>query len=410
MSTERVVVIGGGQAGLQAAASLRERGFGGPVTLLAGEGRLPYQRPPLSKGYLAGQDQDGDLLLRPASFFAAHGIELVCGDPAARIGRRAREVELCSGRRIGYQRAVLATGARPRPLPVPGAGLAGVFTLRSLADAGRLRSELRPGRRLVVIGGGMIGFELAATAAGRGLAVTVVEALPQAMARVASGELAGYLTGEQRRHGVTVLLGRTVSALLPGPDGRVGSVTLTTGEQLAADLAVVAIGVQPDDRLAREAGLATGDGVLVDEQLCSSDPAIYAIGDCARYPSAQAGGQVRLESVQNAADHGRHVAAGVCGAPGRYARVPWFWSDQHGAVVQIAGLTDGYDRTAVAGAPAEGRFSVLCFRGRRLLGVESVNRPADHIRARRLIAEAGPGLAPQDAAAALTGPSGRPAP
>jgi 3-phenylpropionate/trans-cinnamate dioxygenase ferredoxin reductase subunit len=404
MSTEPVVVIGGGQAGLQAAASLRDNGYSGPMTLLAGEGTLPYQRPPLSKGYLAGQDGDGDLPLRPESFYPEHGIELIRGDPAAGLHRRARQVELRSGARIGYQRAVLATGARPRELTVPGATLPGVFTLRTLADATRLRRELAPGRRLVVIGAGMIGFELAATAAGRGMAVTVVEALPRAMERVASGELAGYLTAEQRRNGVTVLLDRTVSALRAGPSGRVASVDLEDGERLPADLVVVAVGVVPDDRLARDAGLATGNGVLVDGLLRSSDPAVFAIGDCARYPCAQAGGdRVRLESVPNAAAHGRHVAAVLCGARDRYEGVPWFWSDQHGAVVQIAGLTGGHDHTAVAGSPADGRFSVFCFRGRRLVGVESVNRPADHIRARRLMAGGDPGVTPEDIAATGAG-------
>jgi 3-phenylpropionate/trans-cinnamate dioxygenase ferredoxin reductase subunit len=408
MSTQAVVIVGGGQAGFQAAASLRDSGFGGPVTLLAGEGVLPYQRPPLSKAYLrdpasgtsASPDHppDADVVLRPESFYASREIDLVLGDRAAGIDRDGQQVVLASGRRIRYQSLVLATGAQPRPLDVPGARLEGVLALRTVADADRLRRVLRPGCRLVVVGAGMIGFELAATARGLGLAVTVVEALPTAMTRVASAALSAHLTAEQRARGVRVLFDRSVSGISGSPAGHVSGVTLSDGEYLAADAVVVAVGVAPSVGLAREAGLDVEDGIVVDEHLRTGDPAIYAIGDCARYPSRHAGGRIRLESVQNAVGHARHAAASICGESRPYVSVPWFWTDQHDLKVQIAGVTQGHDQAVIAGEPASGRFSVFCFRERRLLGLESVNRPGEHLKARRLLAAEDPGVTPEDIA------------
>ncbi|MGK5627321.1 NAD(P)/FAD-dependent oxidoreductase [Streptomyces sp. URMC 123] len=382
---EQVVVVGGGQAGFQAVTSLRESGWTGRVALVAGEGVLPYLRPPLSKSFLIGPGEFRDVALRPESYFGDHGIDVHVGDRAVAIDRAEGRVVLASGRRLPYDRLVLALGARPRPLPVPGAALDGVQPLRSFADAAALRHRLAPGRRLVVIGGGLLGMETAAAARVQGVAVTVVEARERVMARSVSREVSAYLTAEHARNGVTVLVGRRVTALAGDARGRVRAVELADGTRLPADLVLIGTGVLPDTSLAASAGLAVGDGILVDEYLRTSDPAIHAIGDCARFPSRQAGGHIRLESVQNAMDQARYVAAGICGRPEPYVTVPWFWTDQYAVKVQIVGMSAGHDRAAVTGDPATGRFSVLCFRGHRLVAVESVNRPADHIRARRLL-------------------------
>jgi 3-phenylpropionate/trans-cinnamate dioxygenase ferredoxin reductase component len=385
MEAQTVVVVGGGQAGFQVAASLREGGHAGPVKLLAGEGVLPYQRPPLSKGYLIG-GPGAEVELRPQPFYASRGIDVVRGDPATLLDREERHVVLRSGRLEPYRWLVLATGAEPRALPVPGAHLDGVLALRTVKDADMLRRCLEPGRRLVVVGAGMIGLEVAATARKRGLHVTVVETLPVAMARVMSGLTAAHLTAEHRKHGVRIEFGCQVTAFCGDSAGHVRSVAMSDGRQLPADVVVVAVGVAPRTELAAQARLDIADGVVVDEYLRSSDPAIYAVGDCARYPSRHADAPLRLESVQNATSHGRHAAAGICGVLEPYQSVPWFWTDQYDIKVQIAGITHGHDSTVVAGQTAQGRFSVYCFRDGRLVGVESVNRPSDHFNARRLLA------------------------
>ncbi|MDB1089550.1 FAD-dependent oxidoreductase [Streptomyces sp. ACA25] len=398
-ATRQVVIAGAGQAGATAAAELRARGFTGSVTLVGAEEPLPYQRPPLSKGYLAGGTGTADLLLRPASFYADQDIELVLGDAAAAIDRDGQCLTLASGRQLRYDRLVLATGARPRPLPVPGAGLDGVLGLNTLTDAATLREGLADGLPLVVVGGGFIGLEAAATARALGQQVTVVEAGPRVMARAVSPTLSDHLTALHRGQGTRIMLGRDVVALHGDAAGRVRSVELDDRTLLPAGPVLVGIGVLPRTGLATAAGLAVGDGILVDRQLRTSDPAIHAIGDCARFPSPFARRQVRLESVQNATDQARCLAAVLCGEPEQYRAVPWFWTEQHGARVQIAGLTQGSDRRVMTGHPSTGRFSVFCFRGEQLLGAESVNRTADHMITRRLLAGGDPGLSPETVAA-----------
>lgn len=399
MAAPSVVLVGAGRAGSDTAAALRARGFTGAITLVGDEPAVPYHRPPLSKGYLAGTTPGTGLDLLPASFYPAHGIELVRGDAVVELDREGGLLTLDSGRRLGYDRLVLATGARPRMLPLPGADLDGVLTLRGLADAAELRERLREAGRLLVVGGGFLGLELASAAREMGLHVTVVEAGPRVMARSVSEPLSGHLAAQHALHGTRIVTGREVAALHGDSAGHVRVAQLAGGECLPADVVVVGAGVLPNTRLAAAAGLAVGDGVLVDRYLLTSDRAIHAIGDCARFPSRYATGQVRLESVQNAADQARYVAAALCGeAPGRYAAVPWFWTEQCGTTVQIAGITAGHDRTVVAGDPAAGRFSVFCFRGDRLLGTESVNRPADHMITRRLLASDGRCPAPEEVA------------
>lgn len=399
MDTPSVVVVGAGQAGSDTAAALRARGFTGRVILVGDEDTLPYPRPPLSKARLSETPEAEPPPLRPASFYAEQGIELVTGDRAVEIDRDGRLLHLASGRRLPYDRLVLATGARPRLLPVPGAGLGGVLSLRRLADAREVRRRLAGCRHLVVIGGGFLGLEVAAAARARGVSTTVVEAAPRVMARAVSVPMSRHLTAEHRAHGTRVLPGREVAALHGDGAGRVAVVELDRGERIPADLVVSCVGVLPETSLAADAGLAVGDGVLVGGRLRTSDPAILAIGDCARFPSPYGGRPLRLESVQNASGQAAYVAASLCGAAGApYTAVPWFWTEQHGVRLQIAGITEGHDRTVVAGDPASGRFSVFCFSGARLLGAESVNRPADHMITRRLLAGDGSPPTPEDVA------------
>ncbi|GAA2454955.1 NAD(P)/FAD-dependent oxidoreductase [Streptomyces lavendulocolor] len=388
MGPRGVVVIGAGQGGLDTAAALRGRGYRGRLTLVGDEPVLPYQRPPLSKGFLTGDTAAGDLELRPRAFFAAQDVELVSGTRAAKIDRERRTVLLETGTTLPYDSLVLATGARPRTLPVPGAvSLSGVLTLRGLADAEDLRKRLTgPPRRLVVIGAGFIGLELAATARKLGHEVTVVEAQSRALARALTPTMSSRLVARHAEAGVRILLSREVTALWGSAAGRVEVVELDGAERIPADLVVVGIGVLPNTELAALAELQVGDGIVVDAHLRTDDPDIYALGDCARFPSPHAGRHVRLESVQNASDQAKVVAAGICGDRVPYTAVPWFWSEQYDMRLQIAGLTAGHDETVLAGDPEGGRFSVFCFREGRLTGVESVNRPADHGIARRLLA------------------------
>ncbi|MFE7754923.1 NAD(P)/FAD-dependent oxidoreductase [Streptomyces sp. NPDC057418] len=394
MAAHSVVVAGAGQAGFDTACALRSRGFQGRITLVGDEPPGPCHRPPLSKGYLTGSVTADEVLLRPASFFAEQDIELITGDRVASVDRDRHTVLLDSGLRLPYGSLVLATGCRPRTLPVPGASLTGVLTLRGLADAEDLRLRLAgPPRQLVVVGAGFIGLEVAATARGLGHDVTVVEAQPRALARALTPVMSDRLVAEHRAHGVRLLLGREVAALHGHGGGRVHVVELDGGERIAADLVVVGVGVLPNTAPALSAGLLVGDGVVVDERLRTEDPDIYALGDCARFPSRQAGRHIRLESVQNASDQARCVAAAICGEPYAYTAVPWFWSEQYALRLQIAGLTAGHDTTVTVGDTEGGRFSVFCFRDGRLTGVESVNRPADHGIARRLLT-AGTDLTP----------------
>lgn len=394
-----IVIVGAGQAGFQAAASLREGGYHGRLTLVGDETALPYQRPPLSKAYLAGKTDVEGLALRPASFFAEHRITLHAASPARAIDRDGRRLVLADGTALPYAHLVLATGSRNRPLPVPGADLDGVRQLRGLADADALKAALAGTPRIVVIGAGFIGLEFAAVAAGRGLDVTVVEAADRPMARAVSPETAAFFRAAQEGLGVRFAFAAGVTAIA-GNEGRVRAVTLADGRDLPADLVVVGIGVLPNAELAAEAGLPAADGVRVDAFLATPDPAISAIGDCARFPSPFAhglhgDGTVRIESVQNAIDQGRCLAARLNGKPASYAALPWFWSDQGPHKLQIAGLSAPGDAAVIRG---EGNaFSVFRFREGRLSAVESVNRAGDHMIARRLLT-GGAALTPDQAA------------
>ena len=391
-----VAVVGAGQAGFQTASSLRQEGFGGRIVLIGDEPALPYQRPPLSKSYLAGESTLDELWLRPEAFYEKQQIDLVIGDTVTAIDRPGRRLRLASGSEIACDHLVLATGARFRPLPVPGADLDGVLPLRTLADADILRARLAEAREVVVVGAGFIGLEFAAVARAAGLAVHIIEVTHHPMGRVVSAQTSRFFTGAHIGWGATISLGTGVARIL-GAAGRVSAVETTDGRVLPADLVLVCIGVVPNAELARDAGLAVDNGIVVDEYLTTGAAEIAAIGDCANFPTRFALGRVRLESVQNGVDQARSVAGRIVGKPMPYDKVPWFWSDQADLKLQIAGITAGHDAAVVRGDPESGSFSVFCFRDGRLVGVESVNRPADHIVARRLLAD-DPRLMPEQAA------------
>ncbi|MDP4004203.1 NAD(P)/FAD-dependent oxidoreductase [Methylobacterium sp. NEAU K] len=399
MSAAGIVIAGAGQAGFQLAASLREGGFRDPITLVGDETALPYQRPPLSKAYLAGKTDRTGLFLRQPGFFTEHSITHRPGVSAVAIDRAGRRLGLSDGDSLAYDHLVIATGARNRPLPVPGAELDNVHQLRGLADADALRAAIAAAQAIVVVGAGFIGLEFAAVAATRGLSVTVVEAADRAMARAVSPEIARFFRGVHEAMGVRFAFGASVTAIV-GRQGRAAGIVLADGRELAADFVLIGIGVVPNRELAAAAGLPADDGVRVDAFLATPDPAISAIGDCARFPSPFArgltpDGTVRIESVQNAIDQGRCLAARLNGKPAPYAALPWFWSDQGMHKLQIAGLAGPGDASVVRGAGDA--FSVFRFRDGSLSAVESVDRAADHMIARRLLA-AGTHLTPNQAA------------
>jgi 3-phenylpropionate/trans-cinnamate dioxygenase ferredoxin reductase component len=385
MTAAGVVIVGSGHAGFETAAALRRGGFDERIVLVGDEPTLPYQRPPLSKGFLTGKTSHESLWFRPREFYERHGIELLHGERATAVDRTARTVALASGSTVTYDHLVLATGARPRLLPVPGADLEGVLLLRTLADAEALADLLRTGGKAVVVGGGFIGLELAAVASSLGVEVAVIEALPRLMPRAVTQEVAVFYAREHKRWGVQILLESGVTRLRSVDGHHVRAVETRDGRRIPADVVVIAIGIEPDLRLAEECGLPVQNGVIVDESLRTADPRIFAVGDCASFPSALTGTHVRLESVQNAADHGSCVAAHLTGRGSPYRAVPWFWSDQRDVRLQMAGLGAGHDQVVVRGDPAERSFSVFWFKSGILLGGESVNRPGDHMVIRRLL-------------------------
>lgn len=385
-----VVIIGGGQAGLQVADTLRTEGYGGEIHVIAEESGLPYQRPPLSKDYLAPGQEPAPLPLRGASFFVDKNVTLHEGAQALAIDRAERKVKLTKGS-LDYDHLVFATGARNRMLSCPGASLCGIHGLKTLTDAEALHTALPTARNIVIIGAGFIGLEFAAAALAHGCSVTVLEFAPRPMGRALTPVMGEWFAAAHRSQGVDLRLGEGIDRFEPGADGRVGAAVSTTGASYPADLVLVGIGVQPNDTLASDAGLETSNGIVVDETLRTADPAVLAIGDCASFPSPHAQVRLRLESVQNATDQARHAARTVLGANHPYTELPWFWSTQGPYRLQMAGLARPDDDTLVLGDQAAAKFSVLCFRDGVLTAVESVNVPADHMAARKLLA-AGTGI------------------
>jgi 3-phenylpropionate/trans-cinnamate dioxygenase ferredoxin reductase component len=398
----RVVIVGAGQAAAQALETLHKRGHSGPVTLIGDEDLLPYQRPPLSKKYLAGAMERDRLLIRHAPHYLEHGVDLRLGFPAVNIDRERRRVEIADGGAVEYDSLLLATGSHPRTLSLPGASLVGVQALRSVADVDRLRGELAPGRRGVIVGGGYIGLEVAATCRELGVDVTVLEGADRVMARVVSPEVSKFYEAEHARRGVKIVRGARVASFENEekgdrsifPDGkkdqspgteRVGAVRFVDGSEIPADFVLVAIGVEPADSLARAAGLACDDGIVVDEFCRTSDPLIWAAGDCARHPSIHYGLRVRLESVDHAFEQGASAALNMLGIPTVHDKVPWFWSDQFDLKMVIVGLSAGFDDVVLRGDPASRSFSVCYLKAGELIAVETVNHTKDQMAARKLV-------------------------
>lgn len=377
-----VVVIGAGHAGVQAAAALRARGYSGPVTVVTAESQLPYQRPPLSKEVLNDEVDTASLALRSNDFFADHRILVVRGQ-AVLIDRSRQVVQITGDRQLGYDHLVLATGASPRRIPIPGAALAGVRELRTLSDAIALRRALDRARRVVVLGGGFIGLEVASAACKRGLDVTVLEQAERVLGRSVTPPVSDAVAAHHRAQGVRLLLGDQAERVVVGRDGQAAEVQAAVGGPIPADLVVLGVGAIAEDGLARKAGLAAGNGVLVDEFLLTSDPRISAIGDCASVWDPATGTSRRLESIQNATDHANYLAARILGDVPPYHAVPSFWSNQGSLKLQIVRSVPGHDRLVVRRGDAG--FSVLCLKDGLLAGVESINDATVHMAARRLL-------------------------
>ena len=378
-----VLIVGAGHAGFQVAASLRQHGYGERICLINDEAHLPYQRPPLSKAYLKGEGRPDSLMFRPDKFYRDQNIELI-GDRAVFIDRAAQRLLLASGSFLEYGHLVLATGARNRLLDLPNANLGDVRYLRILDESEALRQRIHSARHVVVIGAGFIGLEFAATARIKGLEVDVVELATRVMARAVTAEISDYFQERHVAAGIRIHPGVQATGI-EGRDDKVCGVSLSDGRHIPADLVVVGVGVLPNVELAAEAGLPVASGIIVNEQLLTPDPNISAIGDCALFASPRFGGSLRLESVQNATDHARCVAARLTGDAKTYDGLPWFWSDQGDDKLQIAGLTTGYDHVVVRGDRAARSFSAFCYRSGQLVGIESVNRAADHVFGRKLL-------------------------
>ena len=385
MPPSHVTIIGAGHGAGQLVASLRTEGFAGGIRLIGDELHLPYQRPPLSKAFLKGEAGIEAVTLRPQEFYDKSNVELILGLRAQAIETATRSVHLSDGRRLSYDMLVLATGTRARALPIPGASLRGIHTLRTIEDSLALKTGLRPGARLAVVGGGYIGLEVAASAKKLGASVIVLEALERLMGRVASPVMSEHFLKVHREHGVDVRLATAVEAFRGSGHSGVEAVVVRGGAAIPVDIVLVGIGAVPNTELAETAGLASANGITVDDFMHTSDPHILAIGDCCNHPSLFTGGRLRLESVQGAVDQAHTAARTIAGKPAPYDKVPWFWSDQYDEKLQIAGLPMVDDETIVRRHPDPRHLSVFHLRSGRLTAVESVNSGKDYMTGRRLM-------------------------
>ncbi len=380
---EKIVVIGAGQAGFSLVESLRKQGHTGPITLIGEESAPPYQRPPLSKAYLLGDMAVERLFLRPESFYADYDIELLTGTRVNAIDSNAKTIALGNGGTLEYDKLALTTGAIPNRLPAGiGGNLAGVHVVRTLADTDAMQPEFRTGARVLIIGGGYIGLEAAAVACKLGLKVTLVEMADRILQRVAAKQTSDYFRALHASHGVEILEGVGLTRL--NGDTRVTSATLTDGSTLEVDFVIVGVGVQPDIALAETAGLTIENGIKTNSRCQTSDPHIFAAGDCASFPHQ--GAQIRMESVGNAIDQAQAAASAMLGNAVEYSPKPWFWSDQFDVKLQIAGLNTGYDKVVTRGAGSE--VSFWYYQGDKLLAVDAMNDPRSYMIGKRLI-EAG---------------------
>ena len=380
----QIVLIGGGQAAAQAVQSLRMGGYAGKLVIVGDEPALPYQRPPLSKAYMKGEFAEERLFFKPAAWYEDNDVELILSTRAVKIDRAVQTVDLEHGATLAYDALILCTGSRPRPLPAKGADLAGVHDLRGLADVERIRPQMVSGRRLVIIGAGYIGLEAAAVARQMGLDVTVLEMADRVLARVTSPVMSEFYEKEHRAQGVTILTGARLDHL-DGQDDHVRAAVLADGTSLPADLVLVGIGILPNVELAADAGLTIDNGIATDRDARTSDPRIFAAGDCASRPLVHYGRNGRLESVHNAIEQGKLAAAAILGKPRPPEDCPWFWSDQYDLKLQIAGLNQGYDALVVRGDPDTRKFAVFYLKNGTLIAVDAVNSPPEFLASKKLI-------------------------
>jgi 3-phenylpropionate/trans-cinnamate dioxygenase ferredoxin reductase subunit len=385
MTSQRALIIGASHAGAQLAASLRQDGWSGEIVLIGEEPTVPYQRPPLSKAYLAGKTTLDEITIRSSDFYSKQRIQLLNAHVEA-IDRSAGHIVMSTGDTLTYDKLALCTGARPRQLRVPGADLAGVHYLRTAADVEKIRTSATPGRRVVIVGGGYIGLETAASLRALDLDVTVLEATTRVLERVTAPDVSTFFERIHREEGIDIRTCAKVAALVG--DDCVREVLLSTGESIPADLVIVGIGVEPRTELADAAGLVVDNGIVIDDHARTEDPDIVAAGDCTSHDIARYGCRIRMESVSSAGEQAKVAASTVCGKSRKIEALPWFWSDQYDLKLQIAGLNTGYDEVVLSGDPTRDRdFSCFYLRGGELLAADCINRPRDFMFSKRAITQ-----------------------
>ncbi|WP_372810267.1 NAD(P)/FAD-dependent oxidoreductase [Litorivivens sp.] len=382
--SETVVIIGAGQAGGDMTTALRQQGFEGRIVLIGEEPALPYRRPPLSKAYLSGEMSEAQLYIKPASTYEKQNVDVKTGVRVESIDRAAHTVTLDTGEVIEYTKLAFCTGGHARRLPLAGAEKPNVHYVRTIADIERLKAQFQPGKRLLIIGGGYIGLEAAAVGIKKELNVTLVEALPRLLARVTGPELSEYYYGVHSAKGVDIKLGAGVEALEGGD--MVETVVLADGTRLQADVIIVGIGLIPNTELAEAAGLDVDNGILVDLQCRSSDPDIFAAGDCANHDHGFLLRRIRLESVPNASEGARVIAATICGKETQHNGAPWFWSDQYDLKLQMVGINQGYEEVVIRGSMEDNNFSAFYLANGVIISADTVNRPKDFMIAKKLVA------------------------
>ena len=381
--SETIAIVGAGQAAGQAAQSLRQRGFTGHIVIIGDEPFVPYQRPPLSKKFLAGEMELERLCIKPAHFYSDHDIQLLLATRVTAIQPDTRRLQLSNGKTLGYDKLLLTTGSRVRKLSIPGSDLAGIHYLRNIADVQAIQKNFRAGARLVIVGAGYIGLEVAAVAVTHGIDVTVLETETRAMNRVVAPEVSAFFHKLHADAGVKIEFGRRVKAF--GGTDAVTEVICADGSVVPADLCIVGIGIIPNTELAEAAGITCDNGILVDEFAATNQPGICAAGDCTRHPNKLLNVNLRLESVHNALEQAKTAAATLCGEQLPYAQIPWFWSDQYNVKLQIVGISSGYDELIIRGEPESQSFAAFYLKDRQLLAVDAINCPREFMLGKKLI-------------------------